>query len=474
MRHPSGIFVQLGRLRPHNTASGPRRILYNGTRRPVTHEALEQFTQAAGTELASTSTAQSPDSFKAINTPLNISASLRSVESSLFNKDSVAYEPVVLPPVPVKLRDSPFVQQFSEGKEDVDDWDSEGKLDASQSIPIASNLSSGRTSGSSHAESFSQHLRRQPGQRTALSAPNAFIAANRRNRSVPPTRQAPNGLNRERKAALPAGAAVLSQSKRNTARPRPGGTAQLLGPSRRIKLSNGTLVDVYASMVVLQNPETGEHNAISYPRLREMCECDMCVDSSTRQRNFTLGQLMLEVKNAGWLEATPDGTQLYTQKENLVVKWPSHTSRISFRQLHRSTRPVSLTTHELTRANRRKFWTNPDLLVGMMGQPDLSEEASLPLDVRVPYQAVFPNSGDINKTAHTSLLSRLHRYGIAVLCGVPTSQTDNEDCTLRAVAESIGPIRHTFYGETWNVKSMPQSKNVAYTDVNLGLHMDLL
>jgi alpha-ketoglutarate-dependent taurine dioxygenase len=38
----------------------------------------------------------------------------------------------------------------------------------------------------------------------------------------------------------------------------------------------------------------------------------------------------------------------------------------------------------------------------------------------------------------------------------------------------IGNLRDTFYGRTWDVKSVPEAKNVAYTAQYLGLHMDLL
>jgi len=392
----------------------------------------------------------------------------------LFKKDSIAFEPVVLPPVPVKLRDSLFIQQFSEGKQGVDDWDSDGNLVELQSRSEAVKPSRNKSLVSAQAESSPGKPRRQTKPSTTLSAPSPPVVS-KRSRSIPPPRLSFIRPHRERKDALLAGTSALGRGKRDiAARNRTGGTGKQMGPSRRINLSNGTLVDIYASMIVLENPDTGERNAISYPRLREMCHCDKCVDPSTKQRNFTLGHFVAEVKTAGWLDTIPESSQLYAEKDHLVVNWPSHTSRVTFRQLYRSTRPVSLTTHELTKTNRRKFWVKPDLLVNMMGQEDLCEESSLPLDVRVPYQSVFPTPGRTNKAAHTSLLARLHKYGIAILHDVPTVRTDNHDCTLREVAESIGPIRHTFYGETWNVKSMPESKNVAYTDVNLGLHMDRL
>ncbi|CAG8432769.1 502_t:CDS:2 [Diversispora eburnea] len=40
--------------------------------------------------------------------------------------------------------------------------------------------------------------------------------------------------------------------------------------------------------------------------------------------------------------------------------------------------------------------------------------------------------------------------------------------------ERIGTIRSTFYGKTFDVISIPGAKNIAYTNLSLGLHMDLL
>jgi len=66
-------------------------------------------------------------------------------------------------------------------------------------------------------------------------------------------------------------------------------------------------------------------------------------------------------------------------------------------------------------------------------------------------------------------LKHLQDYGLFFLKDVPT-----KDQEVATVAERIGHLRHTFYGRTWDVKSVPEAKNIAYTNLNLGLHMDLL
>lgn len=60
-------------------------------------------------------------------------------------------------------------------------------------------------------------------------------------------------------------------------------------------------------------------------------------------------------------------------------------------------------------------------------------------------------------------------HGLLLVREVPHYENAVEDMALR-----IGNLRDTFYGRTWDVKSVPQAKNVAYTAQYLGLHMDLL
>lgn len=71
-------------------------------------------------------------------------------------------------------------------------------------------------------------------------------------------------------------------------------------------------------------------------------------------------------------------------------------------------------------------------------------------------------------------MTQLERDGLVFLQGVPNLESSNETCELRRVAEAFGEIRNTFYGPLWDVKNMKGSRNIAYTNLELGLHMDLL
>ena len=41
------------------------------------------------------------------------------------------------------------------------------------------------------------------------------------------------------------------------------------------------------------------------------------------------------------------------------------------------------------------------------------------------------------------------------------------------MATRFGEVRDTFYGDVWDVKTMDESRNIAYTNLFLPLHMGL-
>ena len=70
-------------------------------------------------------------------------------------------------------------------------------------------------------------------------------------------------------------------------------------------------------------------------------------------------------------------------------------------------------------------------------------------------------------------LEHLAQTGLLLVSGVPNQKTSDEQCELRSLAGIFGEIRHTFYGQTWDVVAKKRSTNIAYTSLSLGLHMDL-
>ena len=88
-------------------------------------------------------------------------------------------------------------------------------------------------------------------------------------------------------------------------------------------------------------------------------------------------------------------------------------------------------------------------------------------DLFVSYDTLKTPSGLL--TAITQLM----RYGLLFVRSVPTEKTSDEECEARVLGELFGEVRRTFYGETWDVKNMKNSHNIAYTDLFLGVHTDL-
>ena len=70
-------------------------------------------------------------------------------------------------------------------------------------------------------------------------------------------------------------------------------------------------------------------------------------------------------------------------------------------------------------------------------------------------------------------ITQLQRTGLLILRGVPCDDTSDEGCEVRKVAAHFAEMRVTFYGEVRNVKNVVESRNIAYTNLFLGLHMDL-
>jgi [2-(trimethylamino)ethyl]phosphonate dioxygenase len=72
-----------------------------------------------------------------------------------------------------------------------------------------------------------------------------------------------------------------------------------------------------------------------------------------------------------------------------------------------------------------------------------------------------------NREQRAQWLTRLLRDGIAFLSDVPP----NEGGILEA-ASLVGRVSETNYGRVYDVRSVPQPENLAYSDLGLGLHTD--
>ncbi|KAG9102330.1 hypothetical protein FS749_007213 [Ceratobasidium sp. UAMH 11750] len=230
----------------------------------------------------------------------------------------------------------------------------------------------------------------------------------------------------------------------------------LLGPSR----PGFALVRPLATLpglVLRQDPTALHLSGPSLPHaglvlpfdwLRDSCQCPRCVHPSTRQKLVRTGDFERPV---------PRVAALANQGSAVRVEWDgeAHDSVYAIDFLKRYADPSGQTRHV----------SNYDHLLARRAW----EVADLPAERFVDYESF--------KADPLGGFLQLLRYGILVVRGVPhetTTRGPDGGVGVGELAHMIGFVRETFYGRFWDVVSLKGSANIAYTDLNLDLHMDLL
>lgn len=153
---------------------------------------------------------------------------------------------------------------------------------------------------------------------------------------------------------------------------------------------------------------------------------------------------------------------------------------------HVSRLPLHLLLAHASDANSREYygdvagvprpWDASDMTAFDAKGADAEGSTSKP--VRVEYTSL----GGEDSSARFAVARGLLQEGLVFVTGLPTEvkgsalEPGPNSPELARLASIFGEIRHTFYGSLWDVRSLPSavSKNIAYTNVDLGLHMDLL
>ncbi|KAH7907810.1 hypothetical protein BJ138DRAFT_1159160 [Hygrophoropsis aurantiaca] len=185
----------------------------------------------------------------------------------------------------------------------------------------------------------------------------------------------------------------------------------------------------------------------SFPHrwLRDACRCPSCVHPSTSQKLFRTSDLSSNLKPA------TDGVIL--SEDGVHIKWTDgHESFYSnsFLERHSSLSKLSSFHKEVEPIT----WDHPSI--------------SKTPDLYLPYDTL----GDPSQLLRA--ITQLTQYGLLFITGVPNRITNSDTCELRTLANIFGELRETFYGVVWDVKNVRNSRNIAYTNLDLGLHMDLL
>lgn len=181
--------------------------------------------------------------------------------------------------------------------------------------------------------------------------------------------------------------------------------------------------------------------------LRDACSCAKCVDPSTKQKSFQTSDIPENIR-----------VKQLTVRENgdVQLEWQDDIS--GFGPDHITTFPTSFFKQNLNRLNRvlARYDDNPTIV---WGKQRMDKDVGW-----FPYDSYMSSDATLKDA-----LMHLTRYGLIFLSGVPSTEE-----SVVNIGTRIGPLRDSFYGRTWDVKSVPNAKNVAYTHQHLGLHMDLL
>ncbi|MEX0808578.1 MAG: TauD/TfdA family dioxygenase [Dongiaceae bacterium] len=184
--------------------------------------------------------------------------------------------------------------------------------------------------------------------------------------------------------------------------------------------------------VVLQNG-----CALCFPAiwLRDNCPCPLCISPGNGQRLVDTIEL----------PERPTAERLLAAGDTLTIVWApdAHESRYS---------AAWLAAHAFDEASRIGRHPEPVLwgpeIANYLPKSDWSAVERSPSDER-------------------ALLDAFLRYGFAILSGVPA-----ESGMVTRVGDRIGHVRVTNYGRWFEVKSVPNPNNLAYTGLGLGVHTD--
>ncbi|KAJ9115835.1 hypothetical protein QFC22_004977 [Naganishia vaughanmartiniae] len=236
-------------------------------------------------------------------------------------------------------------------------------------------------------------------------------------------------------------------------------------PSNNTKHNTDTQVQLYASHLVFSPPDSGsikakKHLPISYTHLRDSCTCHQCIQPSTLQKLLKAGQAYEELRPSGPAGAVQlPAVQIETRgdgEQGLTITWVSgHQSWFSFPHLIALADPEAQPVEQTPKILATTEWSTRETLVS---SPTL----------RIAYTDYLSSP-----SAQHAFLAQLVAYGLVILTGLPTADTSDQGCEMRKAMQLVGELRNTFYGATWDVKAVSGSRNIAYTDVDLGFHQDL-
>ena len=195
------------------------------------------------------------------------------------------------------------------------------------------------------------------------------------------------------------------------------------------------------------------NTSFPYVWLRDSCPSSKCVHQNSKQKLHRTSDIPLTIAPIGG----DGGGGVKVTSNGIDINWnDGHKSSFDQKFLERHSSTSKLMEWHLDHHLKEETWTRSSI-------SNLS-------NLFIPYNIVLNTSSGL-----VQAITQLSKYGLLFISGVPNQETSNEACELRTLAERLGEIRTTFYGPLWDVvNGNNDGKNIAYTNLELGLHMDLL
>ncbi|OAP60079.1 hypothetical protein AYL99_05081 [Fonsecaea erecta] len=166
---------------------------------------------------------------------------------------------------------------------------------------------------------------------------------------------------------------------------------------------------------------------------RDACKCPECIDPSDRQRNFSYADIPTDI---GFSRITPVESSGET-----IVSWrndaPPHSAGKS-----------TIFDKEAISSLRKPF-RNPRWYLYSLAQKLWDAESFTRDSNRFDFNEYMSNDDALAEALHL-----LWRDGLVFVDGVPESGG-----SVSQIVTRIGPLMNTFYGPTWDVRSVPNAKN---------------
>ncbi|KAF2211571.1 hypothetical protein CERZMDRAFT_68681 [Cercospora zeae-maydis SCOH1-5] len=213
----------------------------------------------------------------------------------------------------------------------------------------------------------------------------------------------------------------------------------------RKPLSPKDISDRARAAPAVEIPLDGINVSLAPVALRDLCSCPLCVDTSTKQKLFYTPDIPSNIA----------AKTVSADSNSVTITWTNDVP--GYNDEHVTEIPIS-TLRRIMETGK------PEVDVPRIPRT-LWDAATFTKDTTdFTYDEYMSDD-----TVLLKAVKQLQSHGLLFVTDVP----EDEESVAR-LAERIGPLKTTFYGKTWDVRSVPDAKNVAYTAQNLGFHMDLM